>query len=88
MDNKFVSIGFKGIVNRDRVVSVLSTDGAPVKRTVNTARDVNQLVDATSGRKAKCAIILDNGYIVLCGLNTDTIKMRLNLNDVMEDKDE
>lgn len=83
-----MSIGFKGIVNRDRVVSVLSTDSAPAKRTIATARDVNQLIDATAGRKGKCAIILDNGYLVLCGLNTDTIRMRLNLNDGLEDKDE
>ncbi|MGN1099672.1 MAG: extracellular matrix/biofilm biosynthesis regulator RemA family protein, partial [Christensenellales bacterium] len=78
-DTKFVSIGFGNLVNRDRVIAVVNPDTLPSKRLMNDARDANKLLDATCGRKTRAIIVVDSGQIILCGLHTDTIAGRLNL---------
>ncbi|MDR1940126.1 MAG: DUF370 domain-containing protein [Clostridiales bacterium] len=76
---KFVGIGFGNIVNRDRVLGVISPDTLPSRRLINDARDNNKILDATCGRKTRAVVVLDNGHIILCGLHTETIMSRLNL---------
>lgn len=83
---KFVSIGFGSLVNLDRVVAVVKSDTLPSRRLINDARDAGKLLDATCGRKTRAIVVVDSGQVILCGLNTDTIASRLNLQ--VEDKEE
>ena len=80
-DIKFISIGFNNIVNSLRVLAVISPDTLPSKRLIQDARETKKVIDATCGRKTRAVLILDSGHIVLCGLSTDTIAARLNLNE-------
>lgn len=82
---KFVSIGFGSLVNLDRVVAVVKSDTLPSRRLINDARDAGKLLDATCGRKTRAIVVVDSGQVILCGLNTDTIATRLNLQS--EDKE-
>jgi regulator of extracellular matrix RemA (YlzA/DUF370 family) len=79
VQTKFVSIGFGNIVNRDRVIGVISPDTLPSRRLINDAKDNSRILDATCGRKTRAIIVLDSGQIILCGLHTETISGRLNL---------
>lgn len=79
MDIKFVNIGFNNIVNIDKVVAVLNPDTLPSKRLINESRDAHKLLDASCGRKTRAIIVMESGQIILCGLHTDTIASRLNL---------
>ena len=86
---KFVSIGFGSLVNLDRVVAVVKSDTLPSRRRIIDARDEGKLLDATCGRKTRAIVIVDSGQVILCGLNTDTIASRLNLQtEVKEVEDE
>lgn len=86
---KFVSIGFGSLVNLDRVVAVVKSDTLPSRRLINDARDAGKLLDATCGRKTRAIVVVDSGQVILCGLNTDTIAARLNLQtEVKEVEDE
>lgn len=86
---KFVSIGFGSLVNLDRVVAVVKSDTLPSRRLINDARDAGKLLDATCGRKTRAIVVVDSGQVILCGLNTDTIATRLNLQtEVKEVEDE
>ena len=76
---KFVSIGFGSLVNLDRVVAIVKSDTLPSRRLINDARDAGKLLDATCGRKTRAIVVVDSGQVILCGLNTDTIAARLNL---------
>lgn len=78
-NTKFVSIGFGSLVNLDRVVAVINPDTLPSRRLINDARDSGNLLDATCGRKTRAIVVVDGGQVILCGLNTDTIASRLNL---------
>ena len=79
---KLISIGFGNIVSADRIVAIVSSESAPIKRTISEARDRCMLIDATFGRRTRCVIITDNGSLILSALQPATIASR-----VMHDKD-
>ncbi len=78
---KLINVGFGNVVLQSRVVAVVSPGSSPMKRRRDSAKDGNNLVDATEGRKTRSVIITDSGHVILSALNTSTIIARL------EDKD-
>lgn len=74
--NQFIHIGFGNIVNRDKIVAVVSPDSAPVKRLVQNAKDAGTTIDATQGRKTKAVLVMEEGRVVLSALLPDTIAGR------------
>ena len=84
MENNFVGIGFKSLINASRIIAVVNPDSAPVKRIISDAREKGTLVDATYGRKTRSVIIMDSGHVVLSLIGSDTIGTRLNFKDVEE----
>ena len=81
MKSKFVEIGFKSLVNSNRILVVINPDSAPIKRVILDAKQNNLLIDATYGRKIRSVIIMDSGHVVLSLLGAETIKTRLENNE-------
>lgn len=79
-----INVGYGNIVNMDKVVSIVRTEAAPIKRMIQVAKDSNMAIDATCGRKTKCILIMDSGHIVLSALLPDTIENRVNENQNRE----
>lgn len=79
-----VNIGYGNIVNMDKVVGIVRADAAPIKRMIQIAKDNNQAVDATCGRKTKSVLVMDSGQMVLSALLPDTIENRVNENPLSE----
>ena len=79
-----VNICYGNIVNMDKVVGIIKADAAPIKRMIQIARDTNQAVDATCGRKTKSVLVMDSGQMVLSALLPDTIENRVNGNPLTE----
>ena len=75
-----INIGFGNVVNMDKVISIVRADAAPVKRMVQVARDGGMAVDATCGRKTKCAFVMVSGNIVLSAFHPETIENRVTDN--------
>ena len=73
-----VPIGNGYFVERDRVVAISPADSSPSKRLRRDAAEKGQLLDATGGRKTRSLIILDTGHVVLCFLQPDTLRARLD----------
>ena len=57
---------------------MVSTDAAPIRRMIQSARDEGRAVDATCGRKTKTAVIMESGHVILSALSTDTLASRCN----------
>ncbi len=74
-----IHIGFDNIVLMNRVITILSPKQQPIKRLIQEAKNKGILVDATHARKAKSAIILDTGHIVLAAISPEAITKRLAL---------
>lgn len=81
-----INVGYGNIVNMDKVVSIVRTEAAPIKRLIQVAKDSNMAIDATCGRKTKCILVMDSGHIVLSALLPDTIENRVNENQNREEQ--
>lgn len=81
-----INVGYGNIVNMDRVIGIIRTEAAPIKRMIQVAKDSNMAIDATCGRKTKCILIMDSGHIVLSALLPDTIENRVNENQNREEQ--
>lgn len=83
-----VNVGYGNVVNMDKVVSIIRTEAAPVKRMIQTAKDNEMAIDATCGRKTKSVLIMDSGHIVLSALLPDTIENRVDENQNREEQEQ
>jgi regulator of extracellular matrix RemA (YlzA/DUF370 family) len=77
MGTELVHIGFGHLVAMNRVVAVVVPESAPLKRAMKEARDNGTLIDATSGRKTKSLLYLDNGMVLAAAIGPETIAGRL-----------
>ena len=82
----FINIGFGNIVNRDKIVAVVSPDAAPVKRMVQQGKEEKIVIDATQGRRTKAVLVTQEGFLVLSALQPDTIGKRLHAEKIIEEK--
>lgn len=83
-----INVGYGNIVNMDKVVSIIRTEAAPIKRMIQVAKDNNMAIDATCGRKTKCILVMDSGHAVLSALLPDTIENRVNENQYREEQNQ
>ncbi|MDR1206312.1 MAG: DUF370 domain-containing protein [Peptococcaceae bacterium] len=77
MEIKLINVGFGNIVVANRVLAIVSPESAPIRRSVQEAKDRNQLIDATYGRKTRAVLILDTGHVVLSAIQPDTMANRI-----------
>lgn len=84
--SKLIHVGFGNVVNADKIISIVSPDAAPIKRLVQKAKENGTAIDATSGRRTKAVIIMENGQVVLSALLPETIVGRTK--DMDGDSDE
>ena len=78
---KLINVGFGNAVNVDRVIAVVSTDSAPVKRIVAQAKENHMLIDATQGRKTQAVIIMDSDHVIASYLKAETIMSRVETDE-------
>lgn len=73
---KLINIGFGNVVNSQKIVAVVNSDAAPVKRMVQSVKGTRALVDATQGRKTKAVIVTSDDCLILSALQPETIARR------------
>ena len=74
----FLNSGFDNMVATDKIVAIVSPEGASVKRLVQYARENHRLIDVSSGRKTRAVVITSDDYILLSAIQTDTLAGRMN----------
>ena len=74
----FLNIGFDNMVATEKIVAIVSPEGASVKRLVQYARENHRLIDVSSGRKTRAVVITSDDYILLSAIQTDTLAGRMN----------
>lgn len=82
----FINIGFGNIINSKKVVSMITSDSAPAKRIIASAKEKGNIIDATQGRRTRCVIICDS-HVVLSALMPDTISNRISETTAKEESD-
>ncbi len=71
-----LNIGFGNVVAEDKVIAIISSDSAPMRRYREEARQKGKLVDATQGRKTRAIIVTSTDHVVLSAVAVDTITQR------------
>ena len=87
MQIKLINIGFGSIVNANRLIAIVSSESAPIKRKIQEARESGMLVDATYGRKTRAVLIADSGHVILSAIQPETVANRVIERDD-EDEDD
>lgn len=73
-----LNVGFYNFVLTDKVVALVRSDSAPIKRMIRQLRrEGTRLIDATQGRRTRCVVFLSSGQIVLSALTQETLAKRL-----------
>lgn len=74
---KLLNVGFGNVVVTRRVIAVVSTGSAPIKRLKDSAKKEGKLIDATQGRRTRSVIITDSDHIILSAIQAETVSQRL-----------
>jgi regulator of extracellular matrix RemA (YlzA/DUF370 family) len=77
MDIKLMSVGFGNFVFANRLLAIVSPESAPIKRSIQEAKDRNLLIDATYGRKTRAVLMLDTGHVLLSAIQPETMVNRV-----------
>jgi len=83
---QLINIGFGNVVSANRIISIVSPESAPIKRIVQVARETNNLIDATYGRRTRAVIITDSSYVILSAVQPETVGQRLLSQDEMTEE--
>jgi len=73
-----VNVGFGNMVNKDRIIVVVSPETAPIKRLVQDAKDSGRAIDVTCGRRTRSVIITDSDHVILSAIQCETISNRIS----------
>lgn len=65
---EFINIGFGSVVSRGRIVAIVGSDSAPIRRMIQESRERGMLIDATYGRKTASIFVMDSGHVILSAL--------------------
>ena len=79
MSITLLNIGFGNTVVLSKVVAILTTGSAPIKRLKDDAKASGRLIDATQGRKTRSVIITDSNHVILSGIQAETVATRVNI---------
>jgi len=72
-----VNLGFNNVVMRDRIIAVVASEAAPVRRLREEARRNRKLIDATHGRRTRAIVITDSDHVILSSAQPETIAQRI-----------
>jgi regulator of extracellular matrix RemA (YlzA/DUF370 family) len=84
---EILNIGFGNAVIASRIVAVVSSQSAPIKRLREEAKQHNRLVDATAGRQTRSVIITDSDHVILSSVQVATLISRLAYKNQVNNSD-
>lgn len=76
-----LNVGFNNYVMTDKVIAMVSSESAPMRRVVQTLRKDGKVIDATQGRKTRSIVFTSGDGIVLSAISQETLAKRLTGGD-------
>ncbi len=73
-----LNVGFDNYVISDKVIALVSSDSAPMRRVIQEFRKTGRLIDATQGRKTKSVVFLESGQIAASALPQEILTRRIS----------
>ena len=82
-----LNVGFYNFVMTDKIVALVSSESAPMRRLVQAMRKSGNLIDATQGRRTKSVIFTTDSAIILSAISQETLAKRLNTGEINVDEE-
>ncbi|MFN3729543.1 MAG: extracellular matrix/biofilm biosynthesis regulator RemA family protein [Fimbriimonadaceae bacterium] len=82
-----LNVGFYNYVTTDKIVALVSSESAPMRRLVQNLRKSGNLIDATQGRRTKCVIFTTGTAVVLSAISQETLAKRLSTGEVLGEEE-
>ena len=73
-----LSVGNGSFIKKNEIEVVAPPESAPLKRLVGDAKDANNCIDLTYGKRTKSIIILKSGRVILSSVTTETLVKNLS----------
>lgn len=83
---KLINVGFGNMVCADKIVAIVGSESAPIKRIIRESEDKGMLINATYGRRTRSVIVTESGHVILSSVQPETIVSRIEPES--EDSDE
>ena len=74
---KTLNIGFNNFVPLERIIAVVDHDSKSIKKTITTAKQNKQLIDAGKDKDIESVIIMDTGQVILSSVKVATLLKRV-----------
>ena len=74
---KLIIVGFGIMVCADKIVAIVGSESAPIKRIIRESEDKGMLINATYGRRTRSVIVTQSGHVVLSSVQPETIVSRI-----------
>ena len=82
-----LNVGFYNYVVTDKIVALVSSESAPMRRLVQNMRKGGNLIDATQGRRTKSIIFTSGPAVILSAISQETLAKRLNTGEIVGDEE-
>lgn len=82
-----LNVGFYNYVMTDKIVALVSSESAPMRRLVQSLRKTGNLIDATQGRRTKAIIFTTGPSIILSAISQETLAKRLTTGELLADEE-
>jgi extracellular matrix regulatory protein A len=82
-----LNVGFYNYVMTEKIVALVSSESAPMRRLIQTMRKEGTLIDATQGRRTKSVIFTTGPAVVLSAISQETLAKRLQLGEIVVDEE-
>lgn len=82
-----LNVGFYNFVMTDKIVALVSSESAPMRRLVQSLRKTGNLIDATQGRRTKSVIFTTEASIILSAISQETLAKRLSTGEIVADEE-
>ena len=82
-----LNVGFYNYVLTDKIVALVSSESAPMRRLIQSLRKEGHLIDATQGRRTKSVIFTSTQAVVLSAISQETLAKRLSSGELVGDEE-
>ena len=82
-----LNVGFYNFVLTEKIVALVSSESAPMRRIIQTLRKEGNLIDATQGRRTKSVIFTTGDAVVLSAISQETLAKRLSTGEIVGDEE-
>ena len=82
-----LNVGFYNFVMTEKIVAMVSSESAPMRRLVQNVRKNGTLIDATQGRRTKSIIFTTDSSVVLSAISQETLAKRLTTGEIVVDEE-